>query len=178
MTGKLTITITGPAGSGKTRWADHLRAHLPFWDALPKPVIVDGGDAATAERRAAETMREAAVKVADEAVAFGIGIGGKASVAACQGIAAALRRLPSPAPNLQETVTGLPEPVSADEARANANGWMEPVRTAPAGLKAVEEPVASADALHQRLIEVAAELNAGNIPDGVIVTRERKRRPA
>jgi hypothetical protein len=28
----------------------------------------------------------------------------------------------------------------------------------------------------ERLIAVAAELNAGNVPDGVIVTRERRRR--
>lgn len=44
MTDKLTITITGPQGSGKTRWAMHLANHVPIWDALPIPIIVDGGD--------------------------------------------------------------------------------------------------------------------------------------
>jgi len=40
-----TITITGPQGCGKTRWAKHLRSHVPIWNALPTPTIVEAAEA-------------------------------------------------------------------------------------------------------------------------------------
>ena len=43
------------------------------------------------------------------------------------------------------------------------------------GLAIVRKLTPRARAEYERLIGVAAELNAGNIPDGVIVTRERAR---
>jgi len=47
MTEKLTITITGPQGSGKTRWAEAIRAMSASNGDLPNPVIVDPESAAT-----------------------------------------------------------------------------------------------------------------------------------
>lgn len=42
---KLTITITGPQGSGKTRWATLIQEIAASRPDLPAPEIVDEGSA-------------------------------------------------------------------------------------------------------------------------------------